>query len=275
MRIPASWRLSPLMVRILSAAVLMGVVMSLVLSGRTGIWALVVLITGLGLWEFRSLSDRLGYRAPSWLIFPLGYFFAFSQTVLSRIDVELVLSISLVIGLGAFLFLPGRRQGLGRWAMGLAGAIYIGMPFNFYLLLYSHAHGLEWIFLVIFAVVMSDVGALLVGMRLGRHPFFPNISPRKTVEGAIGGVLMATLVMGLGGFGVLDLPLGHAVALGVLIGVGGEAGDLVESQMKRLAGVKDSSNLIPGHGGVLDRIDSLLFPPILVYLYVLVFHLLR
>ena len=275
MRIPESWRLSALMIRILSAAVLMAVVLGLFFLGRLGIWALVVLVGGLGLWEFRRLSDRLGYRSPSWLIFPLGFFFAFSQTALKQVDVELVLSLALVVGLGAFLFLPGRRQGLGRWAMGLAGAIYIGMPFNFYLLLYSHVQGLEWIFLVIFAVVMSDVGALLVGMRLGRHPFFPEISPRKTLEGAIGGVLMATLIMVLGGFGVLNLPLWHSVALGVLIGVSAEAGDLVESQMKRLAGVKDSSNLIPGHGGVLDRIDSLLFPPILVYLYVLVFHLLR
>jgi len=171
------------MIRILSAAVLMAVVLGLFFLGRLGIWALVMLVGGLGLWEFRRLSDRLGYRSPSWLIFPLGFFFAFSQTALKQVDVELVLSLALVVGLGAFLFLPGRRQGLGRWAMGLAGAIYIGMPFNFYLLLYSHAQGLEWIFLVIFAVVMSDVRGSSGRDAAGEASVFSRDQPQEDVGG--------------------------------------------------------------------------------------------
>src|SRR5439155_428596 len=136
-------------------------------------------------WEFRGLSDKMGSRAPGWLLFPLGAFFAFSGTVLRQVDVALVLSLALVAGLGAFLVVPGRRQGLGRWAMGVAGALYIGMPFNYYLLLYtSKPHGLEWTLFTIFAVIACDAAALLVGSRIGRHPFFTTISPRKTVEGA-------------------------------------------------------------------------------------------
>ena len=84
----------------------------------------------------------------------------------------------------------------------------------------------------------------------------------------------SVLVMLIGVSAVLGLNPLHAIALGVLVGTSAEVGDLVESQMKRLAEVKDSSHLIPGHGGVLDRLDSILFPPILVYLYVMVFHLL-
>ncbi|HLQ60253.1 MAG TPA: phosphatidate cytidylyltransferase, partial [Candidatus Acidoferrales bacterium] len=220
-------RLSPLTVRILSGAVILLAVMGLVIAGIYGVYTLVLVLGGLALWEFRDLSDHMGSRAPSWLLYPLGAYFAFSGTLLKEVSVGLVLSLALVVGLAAFLFLPGRRQGLGRWAMGMAGALYIGMPFNYYLLLYSTQNGLAWVLFTIFAVVASDSGALLVGMRLGRTPFFANISPKKTLEGAIGGVLAAVLVMVTGAFGVLGLHPLHAVVLGVLIGVSAEAGDLV------------------------------------------------
>ena len=263
------------MVRILSAFVILGVVIGLVLAGLYGVYLLVLILGGLALWEFHGLSDRMGSRAPAWLLYPLGAFFAFSGTVLKDVDVTLVLALALVGGLGAFLFLPGQRQGLSRWAMGLAGALYIGMPFNFYLLLYtSKPHGLPWTLFTIFAVVVSDAAALLVGSRIGRHPFFANISPKKTVEGAIAGVVGAMLVMLIGVSAVIGKSPLHGLVLGLLVGASAVVGDLVESQMKRLADVKDSSHLIPGHGGVLDRIDSILFPPILVYVYAMVFHLL-
>ena len=269
-----SWKPSPLLIRILSAFVILGGVIGLVFAGIFGVYALVLILGGLALWEFDGLSEGMGSRAPAWLLFPLGAFFAFSGTLLKAVDVNLVLALSLVGGLAAFLVVPGRRQGLSRWAMGVAGALYVGMPFNFYLLLYtSKPNGLVWTLFTIFAVVASDAAALLVG-RIGRHPFFSNISPKKTVEGAIAGVVAPILVMLIGVSAVLGFSPVHAILLGFLVGSSAEIGDLVESQMKRLADVKDSSHLIPGHGGVLDRIDSILFPPILVYFYVAVFHLL-
>ena len=258
--------MSSLMVRILSGTVMAAVLLAVVLYGPPpAIWAAVVLVGGLALWEFRGLSDRMGYRAPSWLIFPLGVYFAFSGTVLKAVDLPLVLSIALVAGLGVFLFLPGRRDGLGRWALGLAGAIYIGMPFNYYLLLFGGHNGRLWLLFTLMAAVLSDIAALLVGMAVGRTPFFASISPRKTLEGALAGVGVAALVMLLGELVGLNIGVLPALAVGIAVGLAAEAGDLVESQMKRVAGVKDSSNLIPGHGGVLDRIDSLLFPPIVVF----------
>lgn len=270
-----SFKPSPLMVRILSAFVFMAIVIGAIFAGNYAVYALVVLLAGLALWEFRGLSDGMGYRAPLWLLFPLGAFFAFSGTVLKRVDLAVVLSLALVAGLGAFLVVPGRRQGLGRWAMGMAGALYIGMPFNYYLLLYTtQPHGLIWTVFTVFAVIASDAAALLVGSRIGRHPFFSNISPKKTVEGAVAGVIAAVVVMLIGVSAVLGISPLHAVVIGVLVGLSAIMGDLVESQMKRIAEVKDSSNLVPGHGGVLDRLDSILFPPILVYFYVSMFGLL-
>jgi len=175
-----------------------------------------------------------------------------------------------------FLFIPGRREGLNRWAMGMAGALYIGLPMNCYLLLYfSGREGIAWVVFVVLAAVVTDVAALLVGSRIGRTPFFQRISPRKTVEGAVAGLVAAVLVMIFGALVTLGIPLVQAIAIGLLIGMGAEIGDLVESQMKRIAEVKDSSNLIPGHGGVLDRFDSVLFPAILAYYYALFGGLLR
>jgi phosphatidate cytidylyltransferase len=272
----SAWKPSPLLVRILSAFVILAVVIGLILAGTYGAYLLALLLGGLALWEFIGLSDGMGSRAPAWLLFPLGVFFIFSGTVLKDISVTLVLSLALVGGLAAFLVVPGRRQGLGRWAMGMAGALYIGMPFNYYLLLYtSKPHGLVWALFTIFAVVACDAAALLVGSRLGRHRFFATISPKKTVEGAIAGVVGAVIVMLIGVSAVIGLSPLHAIALGLLVGVSAQVGDLVESQMKRIAEVKDSSNLIPGHGGVLDRLDSILFPPILVYFYVTMFSILK
>ena len=274
--ISGRWKPSGLMVRILSAFVILAIVIGLALAGTYGAYFLVFLLVSLALWEFRGLSDGMGSRAPSWLLFPLGAFFAYSGTLFRGVDVNLVLSLALVGGLAAFLVVPGRRQGLGRWAMGMAGALYIGMPFNYYLVLYvSKPSGLAWALFTIFAVVVSDAGALLVGSRIGRHPFFHAISPNKTVEGAVAGVLGAVVVMLIGVSAVLGLSPIHGIVLGLLVGLSAQVGDLVESQMKRIAEVKDSSRLIPGHGGVLDRLDSILFPPILVFFYVTMFHLLK
>jgi phosphatidate cytidylyltransferase len=249
----------------------------LLLAGRPGISVVVLVVAVLALWEFRGLCGRMGLPPPLWLLHPLGVYVAFSGTLLEAVPMELALSVALVVGLSVLLVLPGRRTALGRWAMALAGALYIGLPLDSYLLIYQSApapKALLWVLVVILTVVVSDSSALLVGQRFGRHPFFPAISPRKTVEGALAGLLCCLPVMSLGGSLLLGLPAGHAVALAVMVGVAAQAGDLVESQMKRLAGVKDSSNLIPGHGGVLDRLDSLLFPPIVVYAYASYLHLL-
>jgi phosphatidate cytidylyltransferase len=264
------------MVRILSGSAILVVCLGAILSGMWGVVALCVILAAFLLWEFRGLSGKMGLRAPSWLLYPLGAYVTFSGTFLRGISLQFVLSIALIGGLMAFLFIPGRREGLNRWSMGMAGALYIGLPMNCYLLLYfSGSKGLAWVVFVILAAVVTDVAALLVGSRIGRTPFFQRISPRKTVEGAVAGLVAAVLVMLFGSFVTLGLPPVHAIVIGLLVGMGAEVGDLVESQMKRIAEVKDSSNLIPGHGGVLDRFDSVLFPPILVYYYALFGGLLR
>jgi phosphatidate cytidylyltransferase len=129
--------------------------------------------------------------------------------------------------------------------------------------------GEDLVLLLFLCVIFGDTAAYYVGSRLGRRPLAPVLSPRKTWEGAagaIGGSVVAGLVAHAWFYRRLPLP--HALALGVILGVTGMAGDLAESMVKRAARVKDSSTLIPGHGGMLDRTDSLLFAgPVLFYYY--------
>lgn len=273
----AERRTSSLWVRIASAAVLIAAAFGLLALGRPGFYAILILSGGFALWEFRGITARLGFAAPYWLLFPLGLYLTFSGTELRWLPVPVVLAGAVVIGLSIFLFLHGRGEGMGRWGMGLAGAVYIGLPLNYYALLYTQPsgyRGLFWILITLGTLMLQDTAALLAGRRFGRHPFFPRISPKKTWEGAVGGLVIGIAVMTLGTLFLLGVPWWQGVVLGVLASVTGVAGDLVESQLKRLADVKDSSHLIPGHGGVLDRMDSLLFAPIAVYLYAMAFHLL-
>jgi phosphatidate cytidylyltransferase len=148
----------------------------------------------------------------------------------------------------------------------MAGILYIGVLGGHLVLLRELSQGMRWVVLAAVPTWTSDSAAYLVGVTWGRRPFLPRISPKKTWEGAIGGWVagaVATVVMGY----FLGVPLVHGVALGALLPLGVTAGDLAESMLKRQAGVKDSGTLIPGHGGILDRMDSLLFAVPIVYYY--------
>jgi phosphatidate cytidylyltransferase len=126
--------------------------------------------------------------------------------------------------------------------------------------------GLCWLVVLMLAVWGMDTAAYAVGKAIGKRKLCPSISPGKTVEGAVAALLAPAVVMSVAGHW-LGLPLYHGLILGAGIGVVGQAGDLFESMLKRRAGVKDSGMLLPGHGGILDRFDSLLFAAPLAYFY--------
>jgi phosphatidate cytidylyltransferase len=135
---------------------------------------------------------------------------------------------------------------------------YIGMPLGMLAAIHRSA-GPAAVLLLIATVVVSDTAQYYSGRRFGRTPLAPAISPKKTVEGAIGGAIFGTLFMAIAGPRVLGVPALRLALLGFIIVILGIVGDLFESRLKRASGVKDSSSLIPGHGGLLDRIDALLF----------------
>ncbi|MEQ1758315.1 MAG: phosphatidate cytidylyltransferase [Vicinamibacterales bacterium] len=144
--------------------------------------------------------------------------------------------------------------------------LYIGLPLGMLLAVHMQT-GARVTLLLIGTVVVSDSAQYYTGRMFGRHPLAPTISPKKTREGALGGVLFGTLFMvGIGRL-FLGAPVATLALLGALIVAAGICGDLFESRLKRASGVKDSSSIIPGHGGVLDRIDALLFAAPVFYFY--------
>jgi phosphatidate cytidylyltransferase len=151
---------------------------------------------------------------------------------------------------------------------GVFAAIYIGMPLGM-LVAVQTLQGWTATLLLLGTIVVSDSSQYYIGRVLGRRPLAPSISPKKTIEGAIGGFICAAAFMILAGAKVLPfVGYGPLFVLGLLVVGLGICGDLFESRLKRWAGVKDSSSLIPGHGGVLDRIDALLFAVPPFYLFV-------
>ena len=156
------------------------------------------------------------------------------------------------------------------WLLG--GPIYVAGTLIPIVLLHRNTGELGgvWVLLCMFYAFLSDTGAYFAGRTFGRHKLYPKLSPKKTVEGSIGGVLAGTL----GGVALQQtlladaLPLGHAIGLGLVATSLGQAGDLFESLLKRSCGVKDSGSIMPGHGGLLDRSDALMFTGATTYLYV-------
>jgi phosphatidate cytidylyltransferase len=176
----------------------------------------------------------------------------------------------LLLGAGwAAVEVAWRRIAVARVRARLLAPLYLGMPLGM-LAAVQMAGGRMATLLLIASVVVSDSVQYYSGRRFGRRPLAPTISPKKTIEGAIGGLVVGTMFMILAGHWVF--PAAGPAALGLLgaaVVVLGICGDLFESRLKRAAGVKDSSGLIPGHGGVLDRIDALLFAVPIYYAYLL------
>jgi phosphatidate cytidylyltransferase len=156
-----------------------------------------------------------------------------------------------------------RWQGGGDAVASVASALlpvlYLGLPVGAMVAI-REGRGPAALFLLMLTVIVSDSAQYFVGRALGRRPLAPRVSPKKTVEGALGGFVFGTLLLAVvGGWWLPSVVPGVRVLLGLAVVALGIAGDLFESMLKRSAGVKDSSSLIPGHGGVLDRIDALLF----------------
>jgi phosphatidate cytidylyltransferase len=160
----------------------------------------------------------------------------------------------------------GGGDALSRASVAVFPALYLGMPIGAMVSLRA-VHGREVLFLLLLTVIVSDTAQYYSGRTFGRRLLAPAISPKKTIEGAVGGVVFGTALLTIaGGWWLPTIPAALRALVGAAIVVLGIVGDLFESMLKRSAGVKDSSALIPGHGGVLDRIDALLFAAPVYYI---------
>jgi phosphatidate cytidylyltransferase len=273
--------------RAISAAVLIPPLLIVLALGGPAITILVAVIVGLAAYEVFRLLRSAGYPTQPWIglvyavAVALGISIAFGPVTLPKLggSALLLASIGLILVAVDAFTRPDPRDGLAAWMTTVFGALYVSQ-LAFVVRLGQVAPPLagsapaaplgaerSWILLLVLGVWAYDTGAYFVGKRFGRARFLAHISPSKTYAGLLGGLVASTVVVAIG-LWATGVPVAHALLLGPLLGLSAQAGDLAESMLKRAAGAKDSSNLIPGHGGVLDRVDSFLFAAPVVTLYV-------
>ena len=294
--------------RILTAAVLIPIVLLLVL--KAPVYALVIVAAAVALLavaEFLKLATPYGVQP---LSLPTYGFVAsfFGFLVLGTVDRTLLMEatsaiygIALATALAPFLFLTvAMRRADLRAAFPAASAsvfafVYVAIPMALLVEIRRQPGGAIWVIYTLLAVWAGDIFAYFVGKSLGRHRMSPRISPQKTWEGAIASILASVIIgtlwiqhaSGISSFflqaKLIDLPSGMfgreqpqlwpVIVLSAIVNIAAQLGDLVESLVKRGAGVKDSGSILPGHGGMLDRIDAMLFAVPVVWAY-LAWHLL-
>jgi phosphatidate cytidylyltransferase len=271
--------------RILSAVALLPLVVGLVWWSAWAVVAVVFALTVLGLLELYGAFAHAGYqpRVGVGLGVALALVLAVTLQQIGPFDLlPLVLTLAVLVSLVAALPYNRDHGALPAWGLTLAGALYIGWLFSHMIMLRALvtplrvsplgplglSSGAAWLYLVLAITWLQDTLAYFVGRSWGHHKMAPTLSPKKTWEGAIGG-LIGSILGGVVCVPLLGLPisLGAGMLLGLVGGVVGPLGDLAESMIKRQVGLKDAGHLIPGHGGILDRVDSILFTgPVLFYL---------
>jgi phosphatidate cytidylyltransferase len=251
------------MKRVVTGVVAILIVFGLTLFAPDWVFALSVgVLSALAAEEFMRLGAARGIGRPGkWFVVLVGMvgaaFFGGAEWVLTS------LALSALVLLTVTIFSGSLETAMGRSAVGLGAILYCGVTLGFVVLLPR-----ELVLLLVAIIAVGDSAAYYGGRAFGRHPLAPKISPKKTVEGAIAGLAGSMIVGGVAGVLFLGEPWWSVTLISGTAAVIGQIGDLAESAMKRSAGVKDSSSILPGHGGILDRLDSVLFAaPVFYWLF--------
>jgi len=275
------WRHS-LLLRVLAALVLIPIALGLLWAGGWILFGGGVIILTIASYEMHRMFVGEGKRPLSILSLGASLVFLLAAILPASLRLPLIeANISLLL-LTTFIWLLLARKTLDGalvdWALTMAVPLYLGWPLSFFLLLrgtqLGFVSGFWWVMVALLGCMAFDTAAFFTGKFLGRHKLATQASPSKTWEGVIGGILggvIATLVTTQGAhfftLQFIQIPIYHAIILGVLLSVAAQVGDLAESLIKRQSHVKDSGHLIPGHGGILDRMDSQIFAVMVVYFY--------
>lgn len=255
--------------RIITAIILVAVLGTAIFFGGWLFWLAVLIISLLAFYEYQRFFKEAENKPLmiSTLILGLLYYVGLFLNFTYALPVALFLVIVWGAGVIVFKYPKYTYKNLMTTVFGFAYTIVL--PSAFYLLR-GVEQGLLWIVFIVITVILSDIFAFFVGKLLGKRKISPLISPKKSVAGLVGGVIAGAIGGSLFGFFFLNASLWKCIVVSVLMILVGVLGDLFESHLKREAGVKDSGNVLPGHGGILDRMDSLLFASGFVYL-ILVF----
>jgi len=267
--------LKEFLIRSVSGLIYAGVMIASITLHPLIFMAVFLFILILGMFEFYRMGAIDGTRPMmipgimTGVIIFLGFFFSRFLGADSRIF--LLIPLSWVILMILPMFRP-KDHPIKSASLTFLGILYVGLPvsiFNF-LVYHPYTEGFNYqVILFLFLILwLNDTGAYISGKLLGRHKLFPRISPKKSWEGFVGGLFMALLVTWISRPLFPDIPTLHLWILCPVIVISGTFGDLVESNWKRAAGVKDSGKLMPGHGGILDRFDSLILAAPAAYLII-------
>lgn len=257
--------------RIITAIVALLLFVPIVLYGNWPFILLVFAMATVGLYELLNIKKDAKSFLPTCISFVALWAFLFKNNeVLEQwVPLSFIQVLIIFVMLLCILTVISKNslsiESVGFYFM---STIYITIGFSF--LMQAREHGISFILFILFIIWATDSGAYFVGRSLGKHKLMPSISPNKTIEGAIGGTLIA-LVVGIVFHMVqpFEYSLGVIALISIGISIVGQLGDLVASAMKRHFSVKDFGNILPGHGGILDRFDSLIF--VLPFLYVVQF----
>ena len=267
---------SNLAIRFLTAVIAGPAILALIYFGQPWYFAAFVAVaTLIGAWELFAMThanDKLAQIVCS--LFTLGvYGVLWQYTGNAKVLVAVLLLLPLASMCLVLIRLGEMRTAALRVAAGAFGPLYLGGGLATLALLRRDggADGPSFVLLTFMLSWFSDTGAYFAGRFLGKHKLYEAVSPKKTIEGAVGGLAAAVLGGGVAAhfFYLRSLPLLDGVLLSIVAGALGQAGDLGESLLKRSVGVKDSGGIVPGHGGILDRVDALLVTGTLTYLYVI------
>lgn len=260
--------------RVLTVLWALPLVTAVVWFGEPWFTILVALVGAAGAWEFYRMAatkaQPLTWFGLLWtLLFIISPHINYYRAVPPLLTSAIVLSLVWLI-----VVRRQREEAFTGWVWTIAGILYIGWLLSYLVVLRGiNVHGGDWVFVALFTTFASDSAAFFIGKAWGKHHMAPVISPKKTWEGAIAGVVAALIISpAVANFFELPVNLAQALVLGLLISVLGQLGDLSKSLLKRNAGLKDSGNIVPGHGGMLDRMDSVLFAGVVVYYFVLLLN---
>ena len=252
--------------RLLSTVVLLPLFVWMVVAGPPWMFGSVMVLAGaLGQWEFTGMFERSGISSFRWLGL-LGGSLVTASFALPLSEQATLTAVVLTLLVAGLL----RRKTERTWepvAVTLLGIGYVNWLLGYAFWLYDLPDGVKWVLLLVSVTWLGETAAYAIGSTLGRHKLAPVVSPRKTVEGALAQLIASVLgALGARAWFFPSLSMESAIAVGLLLGVVGQIGDLVESALKRSLNTKDAGSLIPGHGGMLDRVDSLLVnTPVLFY----------
>jgi phosphatidate cytidylyltransferase len=268
-----------LLQRVLVTAVLLPIGLAVIYFGGLVYFALIALILGLAAWEYVQLFRAGGFQPAGALVVGGVLLITGGRAINGFESAPWILSLIILVTMAfhALAYERGRDQAATDFAVTLGGVLYLGWLGAYLISLRGLTDGLWWVLLALPIVWLADSGAYFVGRWRGRRKLSPRLSPKKTWEGYLAGILTGVLGGALLSFlwgtwvsPQIGMTPWHGVVLGVVLSLVTTMGDLGESMIKRQVGIKDSSNLIPGHGGALDRIDSWLWAGVISY-YVILF----